>query len=58
MKITVYGSWHLAEVYAIGLCELGHEVRLVSNDEVYQNYKRGKPPVFEPGIKENYYRCR
>lgn len=52
MKTTVYGSWHLAEVYAIGLCELGHEVRLVSNDEIYQNYKRGKPPVFEPGITE------
>ncbi|MDP3956377.1 MAG: nucleotide sugar dehydrogenase, partial [bacterium] len=52
MKLTVYGSWHLAEVYAVGLCELGHEVRLVSESKVCQNYKQGKPPVFEPGIAE------
>src|SRR3989338_3579875 len=52
MKVTVYGSWHLAEVYAVGLCELGHEVQLVSNDAVYGNYQKGKPPVFEPGITE------
>ena len=52
MKITVYGSWHLAEVYAIGLCELGHRVRLVSNKSVYQDYINGKPPVIEPGIAE------
>ncbi|MDO8557230.1 MAG: nucleotide sugar dehydrogenase [Candidatus Jorgensenbacteria bacterium] len=53
MKLTVYGSWHLAEVYAVGLCELGHEVNLVSsNTETYENYKKGKPPVFEPGISE------
>src|SRR5207253_1656236 len=35
-----------------GLCELGHEVNLVSNDEVYKDYLLGKPPVFEPGISE------
>jgi len=52
MKITVYGSWHLAEVYAIGLCELGHTVKLVSDCEVFENYKKGVPPVFEPGIGE------
>jgi len=52
MKITVYGSWHLAEVYAVGICELGHEVRLVSYGDVFENYKKGKPPVFEPGIAE------
>lgn len=53
MKVTVYGSWHLAEVYAIGFCRLGHEVRLVSkNSKVFQSYQKGEPPVFEPGIKE------
>lgn len=52
MKITVYGNWHLAEVYAIGLCDLGHTVRLVSAPEAYKNYLNGKPPVFEPGIAE------
>ncbi len=52
MRITVYGLWHLAEVYAVGLCELGHEVRLVSHGDVFENYKKGRPPVFEPGIAE------
>lgn len=52
MKITVYGSWHLAEVYAVGLCMLGHQVSLVSVPAVCRNYKEGKPPVFEPGIAE------
>ena len=56
MKITVYGLWHLAEVYAIGLCRLGHKVNLVSSREVYQNYKNGKPPVFEPEIAEGIKR--
>lgn len=52
MKLVVYGSWHLAEVYAVGLCELGHEVILVSDKKVYEDYINGKPPVFEPGIGE------
>ncbi len=51
-KTTVYGSWHLAEVYAVGLCRLGHKVNLVSSPEICRNYKQGKPPVFEPGIAE------
>ncbi len=52
MRTAVYGSWHLAEVYAIGLCHLGHEVRLIARPEVVANYKKGKPPVFEVGIEE------
>jgi UDPglucose 6-dehydrogenase len=52
MKTVVYGSWHLAEVYAIGLCKLGHEVTLVARPEVVEEYKKGKPPVFEPGVAE------
>lgn len=52
MKTVVYGSWHLALVYAVGLCEIGHTVRLVSNTETYNNYQNGKPPVFEPGVIE------
>lgn len=52
MKITVYGSWHLAEVYAIGLCEFGHSVNLISDGATFENYLQGKPPVFEPGIAE------
>ncbi len=52
MKVSVYGSWHLAEVYAIGLCELGHSVNLISDGVIYENYLMGKPPVFEPDISE------
>jgi UDPglucose 6-dehydrogenase len=52
MKTTVVGSWHLASIYASGLCTLGHEVRLVCSDEVRRRYERGDPPVFEPGLRE------
>ena len=56
MKTTVVGSWHLASVYAAGLCELGHSVRLVCRDDVRGGYDRGDPPVFEPGLKESIAR--
>lgn len=52
MNLVVYGSWHLAEVYAIGLCELGNTVTLICNEKVAQGYKNGAPPVFEPEISE------
>lgn len=52
MKTVVYGSWHLALVYAVGLCELGHTVSLVSDRETFVNYQKNKPPVFEPGVTE------
>jgi UDPglucose 6-dehydrogenase len=50
MKTTVVGSWHLASIYAAGLCTLGHEVRLVCPDDVRRGYERGDPPVYEPGL--------
>ena len=52
MKITVYGSWHLAEVYAVGLVEMGHQVCLVSNSKTCRNYLNGVPPVIETGVAE------
>ena len=52
MKAAVYGSWHLAEVYAMGLCDLGHEVRLIASEPVVSDYRNFKPPVLEPGIVE------
>lgn len=52
MRTTVYGSWHLASVYGVGLASLGHEVRLVAPDQVRQRYDAGEPPVFEPGMEE------
>lgn len=58
MRATVYGSWHLASVYAIGLGVLGHEVRLVAPKDVLARYESGEPPVFEPGLKEGIIRLR
>jgi UDPglucose 6-dehydrogenase len=52
MKTTVVGSWHLASVYAAGLCTLGHDVRLLCRDEVRRGYERGEPPVYELGLRE------
>ena len=52
MKTTVVGSWHLASIYAAGLCTLGHQVRLVCRDDVCRGYERGQPPVYEPGLRE------
>ena len=52
MRTTVYGSWHLASVYAVGLASLGHEVRLLTHSPVRERYEAGEPPVFEPGLKE------
>lgn len=52
MKTTVVGSWHLASIYAAGLCTLGHEVRLVCRDDVRRGYERGEPPVYDSGLQE------
>jgi UDPglucose 6-dehydrogenase len=52
MKATVVGSWHLASIYAAGLCTLGHEIRLNCRDDVRRGYERGEPPVYEPGLRE------
>lgn len=53
MKIAVVGLWHLGEVVAAGLSEVGHEiVAYDGNAEVVARCKAGEPPIEEPGIRE------
>lgn len=53
MKIGVLGVWHLGEVVACSLAELGHEVVGVDeNQETIKNLQNGIAPLEEPGLKE------
>lgn len=50
-KIGVVGLWHLGEVYAVGLAELGHDVvGFDADSEVVKNLEKGIPPVAEPNV--------
>ena len=52
-RIAILGLWHLGEVYSAGLAELGHQVVGISEDEaLIANFKKGEPPLPEPGLKE------
>jgi UDPglucose 6-dehydrogenase len=49
----VFGLWHLGTVTAACLASEGHEViGLDFDDAVVDELKRGKPPIFEPGLEE------
>jgi UDPglucose 6-dehydrogenase len=53
MKVTVVGLWHLGLVTAACLAKLGHEVTAFDSDESrIQDLKKGKAPIFEPGLDE------
>jgi UDPglucose 6-dehydrogenase len=53
MKIGVVGLWHLGEVVAVSLAELGHEVVGIDyNLSVIENFKKGVPPLAEPKLEE------
>lgn len=52
MKIAVLGLWHLGEIYAAGLAELGHRVIGVDeNGTVAASLQRGIPPLQEPRLE-------
>ena len=52
-RIAILGLWHLGEIYSAGLAELGHKVVGISEDEaLIANFKKGEPPLPEPGLKE------
>ncbi len=54
MKIGVVGLWHLGEIAAAGLAELGHRVIGVDeNPETIENLQKGIPPLEEPGLRES-----
>lgn len=53
MRICVFGLWHLGSVTAACLAQAGHEVVGVDPDpQTIADLRRGKPPLFEPGLKE------
>lgn len=53
MKVCVLGLWHLGIVTAACLASGGHHVVGLDFDEsVIANLKKGKLPLFEPGLEE------
>ncbi len=53
MKIMVIGTGYVGLIQGVGLAELGNEVVCVDNNvEKIAMLKRGKSPIFEPGLDE------
>jgi UDPglucose 6-dehydrogenase len=53
MRLTVYGLWHLGSVTAASVAEAGNDVvGLDSDSAVVEGLWSGRPPLFEPGLKE------
>jgi UDPglucose 6-dehydrogenase len=53
MKVAVVGLWHLGSVTAACLAGAGHSVTGLDPDEtVIENLKKGRAPLFEPGLDE------
>ncbi len=52
-RIAVVGLWHLGSVYAASLAKLGfHVTGFDFNKAVIDDFKKGIPPIFEPGLEE------
>lgn len=57
MKIAVVGTETIGLVNATCFAELGHKVTCVGNNpEIIERLKRGKLPVYEPGLEERLNR--
>jgi len=53
MKVCVHGLWHLGAVTSACLASLGHTVvGLDPEDANIDSLKRGKAPLFEPGLND------
>ena len=53
MKIGVVGIWHLGEIVAVSLAELGHEVIGVDENQLtIDNLKKFQVPLEEPGLDD------
>jgi UDPglucose 6-dehydrogenase len=56
MKVCVAGLWHLGSVTAACLGSSGHDVTAFDPDSaVVTDLAAGKPPLFEPGLKEQLH---
>ena len=52
-KICVIGLWHLGCVVSSCLADAGYKVYGVDFDaKIVNNLKKGKPPLYEPGLEE------
>ena len=53
MNVAIYGLWHLGCVTAACLASAGHDVVALDPDEsVVDNLRRGRAPLFEPGLDD------
>jgi UDPglucose 6-dehydrogenase len=53
VKVCVLGLWHLGTVTATCLASSGHRVTGLDFEEiVINNLKKGRPPLFEPGLED------
>ena len=59
MKIAVVGTGYVGLVVGVSLAENGNDVICVDNDEAkIRTLKRGKVPIYEPGLEELVRRNR
>ena len=59
MKIAVVGTGYVGLVVGASLAENGNDVVCVDNDETkIRGLKRGKVPIYEPGLDELVRRNR
>ena len=59
MKIAVVGTGYVGLVVGVSLAETGNDVICVDNDEAkIRTLKRGKVPIYEPGLEELVRRNR
>lgn len=53
MTIGVSGLWHLGCVLCASWADLGHRVLgFDRDDQLLQNLREGRPPIYEPGLEE------